>query len=148
VILFGEHRLRVVQPLRRVRPVHTVGQALYEGGHVRLYRNDDLAGYRPLGRHRLRAAQPHDTRGFRRVLLPAAERDGIPLAHQKAIARVDGIVRRDIRGTVEIAKGQGTTSVDDIEEQAVIAPLRLHGFDETIIGRKMHLTMQIAWGQM
>ena len=39
-------------------------------------------------------------------------------------------------------------SVDDIEEQAVIAPLRLHGLDETIIGGKMHLATRIAWGQM
>ena len=103
VLLLGEHRVRVVQVVRRVRAVDAVSEELHRCGRIWLKDHHQLAGERAVGRDRLGGAQAHETRGIRHVVLPATPGHRIPLTHQEAIARIEGFGGGHICGAVEIA---------------------------------------------
>ena len=82
--------------------------------------------------------QAQDTRDIGCVVLPAAPGHGVTLAHDKAIARVQGLVGSHLRRTIESPQDRATPPIQDIEEYAVIPTLRFHWPEKTVIGREMH----------
>ena len=81
------------------------------------------------------------------VVLPATPGYGIALAHQEAIARLQGLVWRHIRGTVDIAQDRTAPTVQDVEEQTVMTTARLHRPEDTDICRKAHQATGVSGGQ-
>ena len=103
MVLLREHRLPVVQVVRRVRAVHTISEELHGGWRNGLKGHHDLARDWALGRDRLGSAQAHETRGIGHIVLPATPGHGVSLAHQEAIAWIKRLSGGHILGTVEIA---------------------------------------------
>ena len=51
-------------------------------------------------------------------------------------------------GAVDIPQPRAAATVQDVEQQAVIATLRFHRPEQTPIRRKMHTAVDISWRKL
>jgi hypothetical protein len=121
------------------------------GEYLHDCRGSELEGHHEFARdgtlrfHRFRDVQAQEPGVIGDIVLTGANHYGVALLHEKAIAGMQGIAGRDVRGAVEIAQGQTTAAVRDVDQQAMIAPLRLDRPQETDICRKWHPATGISW---
>ena len=144
VVLNGHHGIPRLEVVGRIGAVHAVGDVLVLDNGVGLEGHDDGAGDGLAVLLGLRSVDAKQARGVGYVVLPAAPDDGVALAHQEAVAGVQGRVRSDVGGAVDVAQGQGLAPVEDVEEQAAVALGRVVGAQDAEVGGELDESLLIA----
>ena len=85
---------------------------------------------------------------FRNVGLPAAKDDGVPLAHQESVARMQWGARvHDAWRTVE-PKDRLASPVDYVEDDAAPSAVGIRGLEHFEVRREGHPSLGVARGQL
>ena len=120
----------------------SVGEHLGSGCFVGLERHGDAAsgvgGFGNVGPQAARISEGN-------IVLPAAPDLGVAPAHQEPVARVHVVV---VRRAIDAAQGQHVTPVHHIEEQFVVALLRVQGLQHPEVGRKLHQPGRVSGRQL
>jgi hypothetical protein len=129
LVAHGQDRVALVEIGGSVRAVAAVGQQQVRGRGRRLeLRVDTPFQAITRGVERLRSAQAQEPRHVRKVDLPAARDHHVAAPHEESVARVDGRIgirsrsKRRARGAIEVGDRHGVAAVDDVEDDAPVAP--------------------------